>query len=104
MKVSAYMLKLITPSVAKISLTLFLVVVSGLLWRVYIVSRIGDSFPLGFPFVFWETWGPCRPGDDCALFKGWALVGDVVVWYIISAMILSRLLSKNVQNNQTQGR
>jgi hypothetical protein len=81
---------MLRPTIFKTLLTLSLVYLSGALWRVYIISRIGDSFPFGFPFVFWETWGPCRPGDNCASFSWWALIGDIVIWYIISAVILTR--------------
>jgi len=81
---------LLTPSVAKIGLTLVLLIVSAALWRAYVISHIGDTFPLGFPFVFFESWGPCRPGQNCAEGRWWALILDVMIWYIVSAVILAR--------------
>lgn len=90
MKLIAFILKILTPSIAKIVLTLLLFVVSSLLWRTYIISTISDTFPVGFPFAFWETWGPCQPGDNCASGNRLALLGDVAIWYIISAVILTR--------------
>jgi hypothetical protein len=93
-KVVAVMLKLLTPSIAKIGLTLILLVVSAALWRAYIIAHIGDSFPFGFPFVFWESWGPCRPGENCAAGRWWALMLDIIIWYSVSAVILTRRSSQ----------
>jgi len=80
---------MLKPTIFKIVLTLFLFCISGLLWQLYIISRIGDSFPFGFPVVFWESWGPCQVGQVCSSFRGWALLVDILIWYIVSAVILT---------------
>ena len=84
------MKRLLKPTIFKIVLTLVLFYISGLLWRLYIISHLSDSFPFGFPVVFWESWGPCQPGQVCSAFWGWALLVDVLIWYIVSAVILTR--------------
>ena len=47
-----------------------------------------DYHPTGVPFTFLETWGPCLAGSNCSKFNNWALAGDVIVWYLVSASIL----------------
>jgi hypothetical protein len=85
------MARFLRPTLWKIVLTIGLLVAASLLWRAYIVSRISDTFPLGFPFQFYLAWGPCPPGQDCSEFNGLYLLFDVVLWYAVSALLLDRL-------------
>ncbi len=43
----------------------------------------------GVPFVFFETWGPCRAGMGCSAFHEWALLGDVAICYVISVIAVT---------------
>jgi hypothetical protein len=76
------------PSLSKIALTLILLWISSALWRSFIVARISDTFPLGFPLAFYESWGPCPPGQTCSEFNALFLLFDVVLWYSISAFAI----------------
>lgn len=84
------MFSFLKPSLLKITLFVVLFMLSGWLWSIYVISRISDTFPVGFPFQFFLSWGPCRPGENCSEFNGLFLVFDVVIWYVISAWIVSR--------------
>jgi hypothetical protein len=74
------------PSVLKIILTFALLIVSGWLWRMYVISTISDTFPQGFPLQFFLAWGPCQAGENCSEFNGLYLTLDVIFWYIVSAI------------------
>ncbi len=76
------------PSVKTIVLAFFLLVFSSLLWRLFVLSRISDTFPVGFPFQFFLSWGPCQPGGNCSEFNGLYLVFDVVIWYVVAAWVI----------------
>jgi hypothetical protein len=82
------MSSILKPSLWKALLTLALLYISSILWRSFIVARISDTFPLGFPFAFYESWGPCPPGQACSEFNALFLVFDVVLWYLISAFAI----------------
>lgn len=45
------------------------------------------SFPVGFPFQFFLSWGPCQPGENCSEFNGLFLVFDIVIWYVVGAWL-----------------
>lgn len=83
------MKSMLKPSQAKIVFALVLLVISGWIWRTLVISRISDTFPIGFPFQFYLAWGPCPPGETCAEFYGGYLVLDLVIWYLVSALVLS---------------
>lgn len=85
------MFRILKPTLSKVMLTIGLLAAASLLWRAYIVSRISDTFPLGFPFQFYLAWGPCPPGQDCSEFNGPYLLFDVALWYAVSAFLLDRL-------------
>lgn len=85
------MLRFLKPNLSKIVLGLLLFAASSFLWRTYTISRISDTFPHGFPFQFYLGWGPCPPGEICHEFHGLYLVFDLVIWYIISALIVDRV-------------
>lgn len=77
------------PSLLKIILALALFIAASYLWRVFIISTISDTFPWGFPLQFYLAWGPCPPGEVCSEFNGLYLILDIIVWYLVSAFILS---------------
>jgi hypothetical protein len=87
-------LKFLNPTAEKILLAAGLFYGSSAVWRAYVVSRISDTFPQGFPFQFYVGWGLCPPGQTCSTFNGWFLVLDIVLWYIVSAFILNSLRKK----------
>ena len=80
---------ILKPSFAKIILTFILFIVASLLWRQYVISRISDTFPWGFPLQFYLAWGPCPPEEICYEFNGTWLVIDLAIWYLISTFIVN---------------
>jgi len=84
-------LKFLTPSVAKVLLTFALLILSSMLWRMFIISRISYTFPMGFPLRFYLAWGPCQAGEICFEFNGVFLILDLLVWYLVSAFVIDRL-------------
>jgi hypothetical protein len=79
------------PTLWKLLLTAGLLYASSSVWRAYVISRISDTFPHGFPFQFYAGWGPCPPGQNCSEFNGLFLLLDILLWYIVSAFIVDRL-------------
>jgi len=88
---------LLKPTLLKIALTVAFFVLSSFLWRQYVISRISDTFPWGFPFQFYLTWGPCLPGEICYEFNGIWLVIDLAIWYVVSGFILN-LVKKQISS------
>ena len=74
------------PSFLKIVLFLTFFVLSSWLWRIYVFSKLSDTFPVGFPFQFFLSWGPCQPGKNCSEFNGLYLICDLVIWYVVGAL------------------
>ena len=68
----------------KLSLTFGLLIISSLLWRMYVMATLSDTFPLGFPLQFYLAWGPCPPGQQCAEFNWLWLALDILFWYAVS--------------------
>jgi len=85
------MFNFLKPTLWKVIATIGLLYVSSLLWRAYVISRISDTFPMGFPFQFYLGWGPCPPGDICSEFNGIYLLLDVLIWYAVGAWTVDRL-------------
>ena len=81
---------ILKPGFLKILLTLTLLFVSSFLWRIYVISHISDTFPLGFPLQFYLSWGPCPPGQNCSETNLLFLLLDVIIWYAISALAVFR--------------
>lgn len=77
------------PTFLKILFTLVLLVVSSYLWRMYVIARISDTFPWGFPLQFYLAWGPCPPGEICSETNVFFLILDVLLWYIVSTFLVS---------------
>lgn len=88
------MLRFLKPDLRKIALSIFLFIVSSLLWRAFVISRISDTFPLGFPFQFHLAWGPCPPGKICSDSNVSYLILDAVIWYTASALLVERFWNK----------
>ena len=85
------MLSFLKPSFWKIVLTILLFYASSELWRAYVIRRISDTFPRGFPFQYYLGWGPCPPAETCFEFRWLYLVLDVLIWYAVSAWVVSRI-------------
>jgi len=81
------MFSFLKPSFLKIVLFVAFFVLSSWLWSIYVISRISDTFPVGFPFQFFLSWGPCPPGENCSEFNGLYLVLDIVIWYVVGAWL-----------------
>jgi hypothetical protein len=82
------------PTFAKIFLAFVLFILSSWLWRMYIISRISDTFPYGFPLQFYFGWGPCQADETCFEFNGLYLMIDLIIWYVISAFIINKFQRK----------
>jgi hypothetical protein len=78
------------PSLTKIVLTLALFALSSYLWRSYVISTISDTFPWGFPLQFYLAWGPCPPGEICSESNLFFLLLDLVFWYLVSGILVSK--------------
>ena len=82
------------PTFTKIFFTLVLLILSSWLWRIYIISRISDTFPHGFPLQFYLGWGPCQPNETCFEFNGLYLFLDLAFWYFVSAFVINKFQKK----------
>lgn len=85
------MVTFLKPNLWKILLAIVLFYSTSYLWRAYIMSRISDTFPRGFPFEYYMAWGPCPPGETCFEFNALYLILDLVLWYVVSAFLVERL-------------
>ena len=81
------------PTLLKVILAFALFLLSSYLWRTYVISRISDTFPWGFPLQFYVGWGPCPPGQLCSESNFLFLILDLVVWYFVSGFVVSRISS-----------
>jgi len=86
---------LLKPTVLKIILAFVLFAVFSWLWRMYIISTISDTFPLGFPLQFFLAWGPCQAGENCSEFNGLYLILDILFWYLVSTLAIN-IIQKRV--------
>ena len=84
-------LQFLTPSVAKTLLTFAVLILSSMVWRMFIISRISDTFPMGFPLQFYLAWGPCQAGEICSEFNSVFLLLDLLVWYVVSAFVIDHV-------------
>jgi hypothetical protein len=85
------MLSFLKPTLWKFVLATAVFAASSFLWRSFVISRISDTFPLGFPFQFYQAWGPCPPGQVCSEFNGVFLLLDVLLWYVVCAWLMDRI-------------
>jgi hypothetical protein len=76
------------PTLFKIIITLVLFIAASWLLRMYVISTISDTFPLGFPLQFFLAWGPCQAGQNCSEFNGLYLAFDIIFWYIVSVILV----------------
>ena len=79
------MKQILQPTILKITLALVLFIIASLLWRMYVMATLSDTFPFGFPLQFFLAWGPCKPEQNCSEFNGLWLVLDMLFWYVVSA-------------------
>jgi hypothetical protein len=79
------------PTLLKIILAFVLLVLSSYVWRMYVITRISDTFPWGFPLQFYTAWGPCPPGEICSETNPFFLLLDIAFWYIVSGFLVSRI-------------
>ena len=84
------MSSILKPALLKIVLAVILFFLSSYLWRIYVLSRISDTFPWGFPLQFYVGWGPCPPGQVCSESNFFFLLLDLVFWYLVSSFVASR--------------
>ena len=82
------------PTVLKAIVAIVLLIAFSWLWRLFVISTISDTFPMGFPLQFFLSWGPCRPGENCSEFNGFYLVLDLAFWYMIGAFLVGRFWKK----------
>jgi hypothetical protein len=83
-------MKIFKPNGWNISVALALFFISSLLSQAFVMARISDTFPLGFPLQFFLAWGPCPPGQNCSDFNMVFLLLDAIIWYAISALAVFR--------------
>gem|GEM_PF-1748466 len=88
------MSRTLKPNFWKVALTIILFSISSALWRTYVISRISDTFPIGFPFQFYRAWGPCPPGENCSEFNLLFLLLDVIIWYLVSAFVVHWIMDR----------
>jgi len=91
--------RILKPALWKLLLTTALLFISSALWRAYVVLRISDTFPIGFPFQFYLSWGPCQPGQNCSESKWLFLIFDMIIWYAISAVLVDRVGNKQIKTS-----
>jgi hypothetical protein len=84
---------ILKPTLFKIILAAGLFILSGYLWRMYVISTISDTFPWGFPLQYYMAWGPCPPGEICSETNVFFFVFDILFWYILSGFMISRIES-----------
>lgn len=83
----------LVPTWGKLILAGFLFFLFGwIIWPGIIESLMTDAYPIGFPFTI-QADGLCPPTYHCVNFSWVALIGDLIVWYLVSATIL-RLFPK----------
>ena len=84
------MKSILKPTFLKVLIALVLFILFSVLWGMVVPFFISDTFPVGFPFQFFLSWGPCQPGENCSEFNNLFLVLDIAIWYIIAAWVVSR--------------
>ena len=85
------MFQFLKPGLWKIIVAILLFLVSSALSAAIVPRFISDTFPMGFPFWFYLAWGPCPPGQVCSEFNGLYLILDLIIWYVVSALIVNRI-------------
>ena len=63
-----------------------------------ITWSVADYWASGWPLHFSESWGPCPPGEVCHSSNTFALVFDIVFWYLILCLII--LLYRKVKGKK----
>lgn len=73
-------------AIIKIVLGIILFVVVTFIHR--ITWQVLDYWELGWPLHFFKSWGPCSPGGICHSSNTFALVFDIVLWYLVLCLII----------------
>jgi hypothetical protein len=89
------MSNILKPNLWKVALTIILFCIASALWRGYVIMRISDTFPIGFPFQFYLSWGPCPASQSCFEFNLLFLLLDVIIWYLITAFAVQWFKSRS---------
>ena len=85
---------LFKPSLLKIVVAFVLFIVFSWLWQSTFGLVIMDASYYGFPWHYFVAWGPCQAGKNCSEFNGLYLALDVILWYIVGAILVSRFRKK----------
>lgn len=57
-----------------------------------------DYWASGWPFHFSESWGPCPPGGVCNSSNTFALIADIVLWYLVLCLVI--FVFKKIKNRK----
>ncbi len=58
---------------------------------------VQDYQGFGWPFYFYESWGPCPPTTSvCHASNLLALIADVVIWYFVLCLVV--FVFKKIKN------
>ena len=85
---------ILKPTLLKVIATLVLFAAFSWLWRNTVGLAIMDVSYYGVPWHYFVAWGPCQPGGNCSEFNGLYLTLDIIFWYIVSAILISRFRKK----------
>jgi hypothetical protein len=91
------------PTPIKVILALAFFALSSYLWRLYVTSTISDTFPWGFPLQFYLGWGPCPPGEVCSESNPLYFVLDLVFWYLVSGLLVAKVIRARVGVSEERG-
>jgi hypothetical protein len=83
--------------VVAIALSLVLFAVSSVMRFVIQAGRITDIWSWGFPFAFYEAWGPCPAPGTCQALNPLLLMLDTLVWVAVGvgvALLVQGLTSR----------
>ena len=53
-----------------------------------------DYLASGFPFTYYESWGPCIQAGECSRSTPLGLAADLAIFYILSCLIGSVLKTR----------
>ena len=87
------LLRHLKPDAARLVLAVGALAVSAFARYAFQAARIADLWSWGFPFAFYETWGPCPPGVTCRAFALAPLLADLLFWYVLSVMLVAAILA-----------
>lgn len=80
-------LSFLKPTLPKIITAGVLLGVTYVLQASWWNANFADYWAYGFPFPFYETWGPCEIDAVCRAFRWPRLLLDVAIWYLLAAVV-----------------